>query len=287
MLSPIFELKDISFRYNPRAPFALKGVNLRLHAGEIFGLVGESGSGKTTLGRCVAGACAASGQLFYQGKETARLCRAERRLWRQKTQVVFQSAQASLSPRLTVEKSLMEALKLARFGGGRAAREKKAEELLGAVSLGAQHLARFPGELSGGQRQRVVIARALAMEPDYLVADEPVSSLDAPVQAQIMALFEKLRKERGVGCLLIAHDLALVHQVCSRIGVLWQGRLVELGPAESLFCRPLHPYTRRLLASRLPLEPGAPLPEREALANCPPGGVWKQSGPGHFWLAPA
>ena len=262
MLSPIFELKDLSFRYNPRAPFALKGVNLRLHAGEIFGLVGESGSGKTTLGRCVAGACAASGQLFYRGKETARLCRAERRLWRQ-------------------------ALKLGRFGGGRAAREKKAEELLGAVGLGAQHLARFPGELSGGQRQRVVIARALAMEPDYLVADEPVSSLDAPVQAQIMALFEKLRKERGAGCLLIAHDLALVRRVCSRIGVLWQGRLVELGPGELLFCHPLHPYTRRLLASRLPLEPGAPLPEREALANCPPGGVWKQSGPGHFWLAPA
>ena len=102
-----------------------------------------------------------------------------------------------------------------------------------------------------------------------------------------MALFEKLRKERGAGCLLIAHDLALVRRVCSRIGVLWQGRLVELGPGESLFCHPLHPYTRRLLASRLPLEPGAPLPEREALANCPPGGVWKQGGPGHFWLAPA
>lgn len=124
------------------------------------------------------------------------------------------------------------------------------------------------------------------MEPDYLVADEPVSSLDAPVQAQIMALFEKLRKERGVGCLLIAHDLALVHQVCSRIGVLWQGRLVELGPAESLFCRPLHPYTRRLLASRLPLEPGAPLPEREALGKLPARRSLETGRPGAFLACP-
>lgn len=285
--TPIFELRGLShsFSRQGRQVRALLGVSLRLYAGEIFALVGESGSGKSTLGRLLAGLYQpAPGQLFYQGAD-ARLLSAKQRKARQKqVQMLFQSASASLSPRMRVWQILCEPFAIAHTLGSKGRAKECAAELLGAVGLPEELLWRYPSELSGGQRQRVAIARALAMRPGYLVADEPLSALDAPAQAQVAALFAKLAAA-GQGCLLIAHDLGLVRKICRRVGVLWQGKLVELGSAQQVFSCPLHPYTRRLLACQPAPDPAVPIPPLEFLPGTP-AGRWQEQSPGHFWLAP-
>lgn len=285
--TPIFELRGLShsFSRQGRQVRALLGVSLRLYAGEIFALVGESGSGKSTLGRLLAGLYQpAPGQLFYQGAD-ARLLSAKQRKARQKqVQMLFQSASASLSPRMRVWQILCEPFAIAHTLGSKGRAKERAAELLGAAGLPEELLWRYPSELSGGQRQRVAIARALAMRPSYLVADEPLSALDAPAQAQMAALFAKL-SAAGQGCLLIAHDLGLVRKICRRVGVLWQGRLVELGSAQQVFTRPLHPYTRRLLACQPAPDPAVPIPPLLPLPSAP-AGRWQEHSPGHFWLAP-
>lgn len=283
---PIFELRGLShsFSRQGRQVRALLGVSLRLYAGEIFALVGESGSGKSTLGRLLAGLYQpAPGQLFYQGADVCSFSHKQRKTRQKQVQMLFQSASASLSPRLRVGQIVCEPFAIAHtLTAGQ--RRGRAAELLGAVGLPEELLWRYPSELSGGQRQRVAIARALAMRPGYLVADEPLSALDAPAQAQVAALFAKLAAA-GQGCLLIAHDLGLVRKICRRVGVLWQGRLVELGSAQQVFTRPLHPYTRRLLACQPTPDPAVPIPPLLPLPSAP-AGRWQEHSPGHFWLAP-
>lgn len=284
--TPIFELRGLSHSFSRRGRQvrALLGVSLRLYAGEIFALVGESGSGKSTLGRLLAGLYQpAPGQLFYQGADVRLLSAKQRKARQKQVQMLFQSASASLSPRLRVGQIVCEPFAIAHtLTAGQ--RRERAAELLRMVGLPEQLLARYPSELSGGQRQRVAIARALAMRPGYLVADEPLSALDAPAQAQVAALFAKLAAA-GQGCLLIAHDLGLVRKICRRVGVLWQGRLVELGSAQQVFTRPLHPYTRRLLACQPAPDPAVPIPPLLPLPSAP-AGRWQEHSPGHFWLAP-
>lgn len=284
--TPIFELRGLSHSFfrQGRQVRALDGVSLRLYAGEIFALVGESGSGKSTLGRMLAGLYQpAPGQLFYQGADVRSFSAKQRKARQKQVQMLFQSASASLSPRLRVWQIVCEPFAIAHtLTAGQ--RRERAAELLRMVGLPEQLLARYPSELSGGQRQRVAIARALAMRPGYLVADEPLSALDAPAQAQVAALFAKLAAA-GQGCLLIAHDLGLVRKICRRVGVLWQGKLVELGSAQQVFSCPLHPYTRRLLACQPAPDPAVPIPTLELLPGTP-AGRWQEQSPGHFWLAP-
>ncbi len=284
--TPIFELRGLSHSFSRRGRQvrALLGVSLRLYAGEIFALVGESGSGKSTLGRLLAGLYQpAPGQLFYQGADVCSFSHKQRKTRQKQVQMLFQSASASLSPRLRVGQIVCEPFAIAHtLTAGQ--RRGRAAELLRMVGLPEELLWRYPSELSGGQRQRVAIARALAMRPGYLVADEPLSALDAPAQAQVAALFAKLAAA-GQGCLLIAHDLGLVRKICRRVGVLWQGRLVELGSAQQVFSCPLHPYTRRLLACQPAPDPAVPIPPLLPLPSAP-AGRWQEHSPGHFWLAP-
>ena len=284
---PMFELRGLSYAFSHRGgkPVrALDGVQLQLRAGEIFALVGESGSGKSTLGRLLAGLYQpAPGQLFYQGADVCSFSASQRKARRREVQLLFQSASASLSPRMRVWQSICEPFAIAHTLGAKSQREARAAELLRMVGLPEELLFRYPAELSGGQRQRVAIARALAMQPKYLVADEPLSALDAPAQAQIAELFAKL-EAAGQGCLLIAHDLGLVRKISRRVGVMWQGKLVELGSAQQIFGRPLHPYTRRLLACQPAPDPAFPLPALEPLPEGP-SGRWQEHSPGHFWLA--
>lgn len=286
---PMFELRGLSYAFSRRGgePVrALDGVQMQLRAGEIFALVGESGSGKSTLGRLLAGLYQpAPGQLFYQGADVCSFSAGQRKARRREVQLLFQSASASLSPRMRVWQSLCEPFAIAHTLGAKSQRKARAAELLRMVGLPEELLFRYPAELSGGQRQRVAIARALAMQPKYLVADEPLSALDAPAQAQIAELFAKL-EAAGQGCLLIAHDLGLVRKIGRRVGVMWQGKLVELGSAQQIFGCPLHPYTRRLLACQPAPDPAFPLPALEPLPEGP-AGRWQEHSPGHFWLAPA
>ena len=214
-----------------RATDVLRGVSLHVAAGEMVAIVGPSGSGKSTVARCVAGLCRPEGgEIRLAGS----------------FQMIFQDASGSLNPRMTAEELICEPLDILRRGG-RAERRERARELLGLVGLGEELAGCFPGGLSGGQQQRIAVARALAPDPDLLLADEPAASLDMSVRAQILNLFLRLRRERGMSVLLISHDLAAVRRVCGRIGVMRAGKLVELGETAEVCGRPRHPYTRALL----------------------------------------
>ena len=228
---------------------AVRGVDLEIYAGETLALVGESGSGKSTTGRLLLGLEPPSaGRVLYRGRDLAAFDRATWSMFRRRTQIVFQDPYGSLNPRLTVGGMLAEALTFHRLvpehdTSGRVA------ELLTLVGLDASASARYPHEFSGGQRQRIGIARALSVEPELIVADEPVSALDVSVQAQVLNLLADLQAELGLTYLFIAHDLAVVRQVADRTAVMFEGAIVEEGATESLFADPQHAYTRELLSS--------------------------------------
>ena len=228
---------------------ALDGVDLTVRRGECVALVGESGSGKTTLGRCLVRLLEPdAGSIRFRGDDLLALPRRQLRRRRRSFQMVFQDPQESLNPRLRIADALAEPMAahgLAPRGG----RGRRVAELLERVGLAAATAERYPHELSGGQRQRVGIARALATEPELLVADEPVSALDLSVRAQVLALLGRLRQELGLAVLLIAHDLAVVERTAERVVVLHAGRVVEEAPTAELFARPRHPYTAQLLAA--------------------------------------
>ena len=228
---------------------AVDGVSFWLRRGETLGLVGESGSGKSTTGRTLLRLMEpTAGSVSFEGKDVFAMAEDELRTLRRKAQIVFQDPFGSLNPRMTVGDMLREVLKVHRLAAGAAAR-KRTLELLDIVGLPATAAARYPHEFSGGQRQRVGIARALSVEPEFIVCDEPVSALDVSVQAQVLNLLQDLQQQLGLAYLFIAHDLSVVEHVSDRIAVMYLGRIVETGSTEQIITAPRHPYTRALLAA--------------------------------------
>lgn len=228
---------------------AVDGVSFSIQRGETLGLVGESGSGKTTTGRCILRLVEpTSGEIRFLGFDLLKLGKKELRQMRRNVQVIFQDPFGSLNPRMTVSANIEEPLIVHR-SGNRAERLQRVAELLKMVGMDPVYMKRYPHEFSGGQRQRIGIARALALEPQMIIADEPVSSLDVSVQAQIINLLQDLQEKLQLTFLFIAHDLAVVQHFCDRIAVMYRGKIVELAPSLELFRDPMHPYTRTLLAS--------------------------------------
>jgi oligopeptide/dipeptide ABC transporter ATP-binding protein len=228
---------------------AVDGVSFGIHRGEVVGLVGESGSGKTTVGRLILRLeHATAGRVWFDGVDVLQLGREPLRQFRKRMQLVFQDPYASLNPREKVRDVLGHALALHGIGT-RGDRVARTVALLEQVGLSADHLDRFPHEFSGGQRQRIVIARALAVEPEFIVADEPVSALDVSIQAQVINLLEDLKTRFGLTLLFIAHDLAVVEHICDRVVVMYLGRVMEVADVDTLYARPAHPYTQALLSA--------------------------------------
>jgi peptide/nickel transport system ATP-binding protein len=228
---------------------ALDGVDLEIHEGETLALVGESGCGKSTLGRTLLQLEEpTAGSVFHRGDDLTELSSAELRTRRADLQYVFQNPDASLDPRLTVGDLVGEALDVHDVASGRD-RDERVRALLETVGLQASHAKRYPHEFSGGQRQRIGLARALAVDPELVVCDEPVSALDVSVQARILNLLDDLQERFGLAYLFIAHDLSVVEHVADRVAVMYLGELVEVGPTEAVFSPPYHPYTRALLSA--------------------------------------
>jgi oligopeptide/dipeptide ABC transporter ATP-binding protein len=266
----LLELTDVAKHYavGTKTLRAVDGVDLRIGRGEAVGLVGESGCGKSTVARLALRLIMPSGgRIAFDGTDISTAPEAAIRPLRRRMQLVQQNPHASLDPRRTVFASIGEPLVI--LGGLRGeALRARVEALAADVQLPTQFLWRYPHELSGGQKQRVCIARALALDPELIVLDEPTSALDVSVQAQILAMLEQLRRERGVAMLFISHNLAVVRQVCDRLAIMYLGRIVEEGPVAALFDAPLHPYSRALIDSILPPKV-APLPE-QLLSGDPP-----------------
>ena len=232
---------------------AVDDVSFTVHAGETFGLVGESGSGKSTIGRAIVNLYQPTdGQILYQGKALSDLSKGERLDYNKDVQMIFQDPYASLNPRMKVQDIVAEGMEVHGLVASKSERDAKVAELLASVGLSPEHALRYPHEFSGGQRQRIGIARALAVEPKFIVCDEPISALDVSIQAQIINLLQGLQEERGLTYLFIAHNLAMVKYFSDRIGMMYRGRMVELATAEALYEQPLHPYTQSLL-SAIPL----------------------------------
>lgn len=238
---------------------AVDGVTFEVFRGETLGLVGESGSGKSTVGRVMLHLeRPTGGEATFRNSVLTSMSAGELRRTRRHMQMIFQDPHASLDPRLQVGRAIREPLDIHRIGDAET-RAKRVEELMDLVGLDPQAASRYPHEFSGGQLQRIGIARALATSPEFVVADEPISALDVSIQAQIVNLLGRLKRELGLTYLFIAHDLSMVRHLSDRVAVMYLGRIVELGEADSIFARPLHPYTKALL-SAIPI----PDPEREA-----------------------
>jgi ABC-type oligopeptide transport system ATPase subunit len=242
----------------PSVVKAVDDVSFSIEEGEMFGLVGESGCGKSTTGRCILRLIEpTSGEVLFRGENVLDLSRSRMRVARRHMQIVFQDPFSSLNPRMRVGDIVEEPLIVHRLGA-KAERRRRVAELFDLVGLEADHPARYPHEFSGGQRQRIGIARALALNPALVIADEAVSALDVSIQAQVVRLLLDLQKRLNLTYLFIAHDLRLVEDICSRVAVMYLGKVVEIGAARDLFARPTHPYTKALLSAIPVLDPDAP-----------------------------
>lgn len=249
---------------------AVDDVSFIIQRGETFGLVGESGCGKTTVGRCLLRLIEpSSGEIRFDGRNLTELNRAELRGLRRSMQIIFQDPYSSLNPRMKVGQIIVEPLVVHKVGSKSEQREKVAE-LLRVVGLDPDYANRYPHQFSGGQRQRIGIARALALNPDFIVADEPVSALDVSVQAQVVNLLQDLQAQFGLTYLFISHGLAVVKHISSRVGVMYLGKLVELAAADDIYSQPLHPYTQALLAAIPNPEPQAAKRQVKKLSGDPP-----------------
>ncbi|MER8863003.1 ABC transporter ATP-binding protein [Mesorhizobium sp. M0751] len=291
MDAPFLSVKNLTKHFAPtafsRGPVvrALEDISFDIRRGQVVGLVGESGSGKTTIGRSVLRLIEpTSGQINYDGTDITRLSAAQLRHQRRKMQYIFQDPFASLSPRMTIGQILTEGLDIQAIGK-KSERRARAEKALAAVELPVDAYERYAHEFSGGQRQRIGIARALTLEPEFIVADEPVSALDVSIQAQIINLLRDLQLRLGLTMLFISHDLAVVEYICDTVIVLYLGRIMEVAPAAELYARPQHPYTRALLSAIPSLDPLA-RQDRQVLkgdipspANPPSGCVFRTRCP--------
>ena len=254
-----FSRRDGFWRSKGPAVRAVNGVDLEVRKGETLGLVGESGSGKSTLGRMLIRLIEPDdGSVLFDRVDLLALAPKELRRLRRHFQIIFQDPYGALNPRMRVGTAVGEPLAIHRLAPTRAARNERVAELLRQVGLDSSAMSRYPHEFSGGQRQRIGIARAIACSPRFIVADEPVSALDPPVQAQIINLLVELQEKLGLAYLFIAHDLRLVEHVCDRVAVMYLGQVVEEAPATALYSTPRHPYTQALLASTPRVEPGPP-----------------------------
>ena len=256
--APLLETKDLKkyfftsgglFSGRKKAVKAVDGIDLTIYSGETFGLVGESGCGKSTLGRTILRLIEpTSGSVLYHAQPIEGRSKEEMRLLKRKMQIVFQDPYACLNPRMTVLDLVKAPLDVFKIGTEQE-RMDKVVSTLEYVGLGSQHLNRYPHEFSGGQRQRIGIARALILEPEFIMCDEPVSALDVSVRSQVLNLMRSIQREKGLTYLFISHDLSVVRHISDRIGVMYLGRLVEVADKDALYKEPLHPYTRALLSA--------------------------------------
>ncbi|MCY9745560.1 ABC transporter ATP-binding protein [Paenibacillus larvae] len=249
---PILQVREMKKHFVVGSGKVLKAVDnfsIDIKRGETFGLVGESGCGKSTAGRTIINLYkATSGEVLFNGENVHTLSGKKLKQFNRNMQMVFQDPYASLNPRMSVGNIIAEGLDIHGLASG-SKRKQRVAELLHAVGLNEEHASRFPHEFSGGQRQRIGIARALAIDPQFIIADEPISALDVSVQAQVVNLFRDLQREHGLTYLFIAHDLAMVKHISDRIGVMYLGHLVEVTTSEALYAKPLHPYTASLLSA--------------------------------------
>lgn len=279
-MSQLLQVQDLAVHFPVRRGSvvrAVDGVSFDLAAGETLGLVGESGCGKTTTGRAVLRLLPTNGGMVcYEGVNLLSLSPQAMRRYRRKLQLVFQDPLASLNPRLTVGAALTEAMQIHGIGVSRD-RRQLAQELLERVGLNPDYVNRYPHQFSGGQRQRIGIARALAVQPQLVVCDEPVSALDVSVQAQVINLLQNLQQDLGLAYLFIAHDLSVVKHISHRVAVMYLGRIVESATVDELFANPRHPYTQALLAA-IPVPEAGCRPQPLLLAGEPPNPLQQPAG---------
>jgi len=249
----ILSVKDLKRHFDVGKGMKLKavdGISFDIFRGETFGLVGESGCGKSTAGRTILGLYnKTAGEVLYEGRSVHTMTDSERQRFLKKMQMIFQDPYASLNPRSTVYEIIAEPMQIHGMYKTQAEMRARVNELLEDVGLNRDHANRYPHEFSGGQRQRIGIARSLALDPEFIIADEPISALDVSVQAQVVKLLQRLQREKGLTYLFIAHDLSMVKYISSRIGVMYLGHMVELTTSAQLYDKPLHPYTEALLSA--------------------------------------
>jgi ABC-type oligopeptide transport system ATPase subunit len=297
MRAPLLRVEDLTRIYGKQGLFgrglitrAVDGVSFEVMPRETLGLVGESGSGKSTTGRLVMGLEEPdSGRVLFDGTDLTALSPARRQPFRRRMQIVFQDPYAALNPRMRVGDFVAEPFIVHGEGGNAGERNDKVATLFRTVGLDPSFMQRYPHEFSGGQRQRICIARAIALQPEFIVADEPITALDVSIQAQIVNLFQDLQEKMGLAILFIAHDLSMVRYLCNRVAVMLRGRIVEAGPTEAVFGDARHPYTKALLSAvpipdpaqergrrRLPFDAGA--------FRFPPSAALQDVGGGHLVL---